>query len=544
MTTVRALTRAVHADGRAKNARIVANSAISGSSNDNSHPGPCLARAGRAAASMTAASGLLLIAACQGGIAASQTAVGHPLAKVTITTGNLTFTSTTKGSPGGNEAGQAASGRTDVARSAAALPATTGSAAMVPVDERPDLGISVTARHGALSDVSVINAAGGIVPGSYNSDVSAWHTAWALAPSQTYRVTATAFNSAGKRTVTTGTFRTLTPAHTFSATVAMTPGQTVGVGMPIMVTFSRPIEDKAAVERSLEIFSSKAVTGAWYWMSSESVWFRPENYWPAHTNVSFTAHLSGVQAAPGVYGRQDLAQHFTIGNSLIAVASTATHYMKVWFNGKFEGDWAISTGQPGDDTPNGQYLSFAMGNPVDMDSASFGVMPGDPGYYNVWVYDSVQFTFSGDYVHSAPWSVGEQGYVNVSHGCVNVAPGNAAWYYDHSVYGDPITVVGSPLAGTWGDGWTIWFLSWPKLLAGSATGDAVVADATGSAFVPASPTTPGSHPMGSGSHRHYRCLRPLLRQSIPAGRRASAQGAGAAASSVAQWRPARRSGRF
>jgi lipoprotein-anchoring transpeptidase ErfK/SrfK len=120
------------------------------------------------------------------------------------------------------------------------------------------------------------------------------------------------------------------------------------------------------------------------------------------------------------------------------------------------------------DTPDGRYLSFAMGSPVDMNSASYGVGPGMPGYYNELVYDAVQFTFSGDYVHSAPWSVSDQGIANVSHGCVNVAPGYAAWFYGHSVLGDPISVVGSPVAGTWGDGWTIYFLGWRKLLAGSA----------------------------------------------------------------------------
>jgi lipoprotein-anchoring transpeptidase ErfK/SrfK len=132
------------------------------------------------------------------------------------------------------------------------------------------------------------------------------------------------------------------------------------------------------------------------------------------------------------------------------------------------------------DTPDGRYLSFAMGSPVDMNSASYGVGPGMPGYYNELVYDAVQFTFSGDYVHSAPWSVSDQGIANVSHGCVNVAPGYAAWFYGHSVLGDPISVVGSPVAGTWGDGWTIYFLGWRKLLAGSATGEAVRVSAHGS----------------------------------------------------------------
>ena len=500
--------------------RISVNNAISGSINGNSHPGR-RAGTGRCLASAAAVSGLLLIAACQGGAVASQAAVVYPLAKVTITTGNLRFTSTAKSGQQMIEA-QAVSGHIGVARPAAGAL----------IDDRPGLGVSVTARRGVLADVSVTSAAGESVAGEFTSGASGWHTAWALAPAQTYRVTATAVNSDGKRAVATGTFRTLTPVHTFSASVAMTPGETVGVGMPIMVTFSQPITDKAAVERSFAINSDKPIVGAWYWMSNETVWFRPKDYWPANTKVSFTAHLSGVQGAAGVYGSGNLSQHFTIGNSLVAVASAATHYMKVWWNGKLVGDWPVSTGQPGDDTPDGQYLSFAMANPVDMDSASYGVMPGDPGYYNIWVYDSVQFTFSGDYVHSAPWSVGEQGFANVSHGCVNVAPGNAAWYYDHSVLGDPIEVVGSPVAGTWGDGWTIWFLSWRKLLAGSATGDAVVADSLGSEFVPASVIALGGHPAGRRVASALPVLVVCRAEAARAGRRASAQGAVAAATTA------------
>lgn len=459
-----------------------------------------LARDGRRLAPAAVASGLLLVAACQGPTVASQTAAVYPLATVTIMTGNLRFSSALAGGQSRDEAGPAVRGHTGVARAAA----------QVPVDERPDLGVSVAARRGVLSGVSVTDAAGTSVRGSFTT-ASSWRTAWALAPAQTYQVTATAVNSQGKRTVTTGTFRTMTPAQTVSASVDMTTGEVVGVGMPLMVTFSRPITDKAAVERSFEISVSKPVTGAWYWMSNESVWFRPKDYWPARTTVSFTAHLAGVQAAPGVFGGGDLSQHFTIGNSLIAVASTATHYMKVWWNGTLVGDWPVSTGEAGLDTPDGRYVSFAMANPVDMNSASYGVMPGDAGYYNLWVYDAVQFTFSGDYVHSAPWSVGEQGIVNVSHGCVNVAPANAAWYYDHSVLGDPIIVTGSPVAGTWGDGWTIWFLSWPKLLAGSATGDAVVADSLGSEFIPASAVLPGGYPAGQRVARVLLMPRPCPR---------------------------------
>ena len=425
--------------------------------------------------------GLLLVSACSGGgggaAAAPRAAAHQPATTVTITSGNVTFSSAAGAAgPTVHAAGSA--------RSATQL------------DTRPDLGVQVTAQHGTLTAVTVRNAAGQPLPGSYGGGSGSWRTTWALAPAQAYQVTATAVNSKHRQTVINATFRTFRPVHSIIASTTMIPHQTYGVGMPIMISFSRPVQDRAAVERSLEITSSKPVAGAWYWMNRETVWFRPRQYWPAHTRVRFTAHLAGVQVAPGVYGRADLSQAFRIGNSLIVVANTATHYMKVWWKGRPIGNWPISTGRPGMDTANGRYLSFAMANPVDMNSATIGIPPGSPGYYNELVYDAVQFTDSGTYIHSAPWSVGEQGIVNVSHGCVNVGPANAVWYYAHSMLGDPISVVGSPLPGTWNNGWTIYFLGWHKLLAGSATGDAVLASASGSRFVPASslpsPTKTGS----------------------------------------------------
>jgi lipoprotein-anchoring transpeptidase ErfK/SrfK len=431
---------------------------------------PPPARAWRWGAALTALTALA-VTACQGtpggGSSAYHRAAHPPPARITITSGNLTFSSVRDASAASAQAASQPAG--------------------VPVDRRPDLGLSVAVSGGTLSDVTVTTGTGQPVAGRLATGRHAWHTAWPLAPSRAYRVTATAVSPQGARSTATGTFHTLRPRHTVTAATSLGSGQTYGVGMPIMVSFSRPVKDKAAVERSLEIWSSKPVTGAWYWLSDTQAWFRPKKYWPAHTTVRFRAHLAGVRAAPGVYGRGVLTQRFRIGDSLVAVASAATHRMRVWWNGRLRGSWPVSTGRPGNDTPNGRYLSFTKGNPVVMDSATFGVMPGDPGYYRIRVNYSVQFTYSGIYVHSAPWSVAEQGVSNVSHGCVNVSPANAAWYYNRSVIGDPITVVGSPVPGTWGDGWTIWFLRWHKLLAGSGTGLAVQAGPAGSHFETVAP---------------------------------------------------------
>jgi lipoprotein-anchoring transpeptidase ErfK/SrfK len=336
----------------------------------------------------------------------------------------------------------------------------------------PGQGITVTTARGKIGHVSVTSG-GDQVAGTLSNDGTVWRTEWALGVSQSYTVTATARNQAGQTVTATSSFRTLTPGQTFSTEIFEGDDQTYGVGMPIKLTFSRPITDKAAVERALQVTSSKPVVGAWDWETDELLDFRPETYWPAGTQVSFTGHLDGVEGAPGVYGFHTLTQTFRIGSSLIVVASTATHYMSVYYNGRRIHYWPISTGRPGMNTPNGTYLTIQKNNPVDM------VGPG----YNIEVPWSVRITWSGDYLHDAYWSVGEQGSTNVSHGCVNMPPADAETYYNMAVPGDPVTIVGSPAGGTWGNGWTDWFLSWTQLVAGSALHEAVQAGPAGSTFV-------------------------------------------------------------
>jgi lipoprotein-anchoring transpeptidase ErfK/SrfK len=353
----------------------------------------------------------------------------------------------------------------------------------------PGTGITVTAAHGKITSVSVAGAAGESVTGALNATGTAWHSTWALPVSADLKVTATARDSDGKLVTQTSSFSTLNPSSTFSAMIFEGYRQTYGVGMPIMLTFSRPIVDKAAVEQALQLRTSRPVVGAWYWDGNQTLDFRPRDYWPADTTVSFTGHLDGVQAAPGVYGFHTLTQTFTIGASLIVVASTATHYMDLYRNGKLYRRWPISTGRPGDDTPNGTYLTIDKGNPVRMTG---------PGY-SLLVPWSVRFTWTGDYLHDAYWSVNEQGFTNVSHGCVNMRPADAEAYYKMEVPGDPVTVTGSPRGGKWDNGWTEWFLSWPDYLRGSALHEAVEAGPDGSRFVSPSalPASAAAAPLGT-----------------------------------------------
>jgi lipoprotein-anchoring transpeptidase ErfK/SrfK len=344
-------------------------------------------------------------------------------------------------------------------------------------DANPNRGITVTVAGGTISRV-IVRSSGDPVTGALSADGTLWHSNWALDVSQRYTVTATAVGMSGGAVARTSSFRTFTPKTTFRAQIVEGYRQTYGVGMPIILYFDRPIADRAAVERSLQVRTSKPVVGAWYWDSScrlapECLYFRPRHYWPAHTQVSFTGHMNGVEGAPGVWGHHTLTQTFQIGSPLFVVASTTHHFMNVYRDGKLFAHWPISSGRPGDDTPNGTYLTIEKANPVDM------VGPG----YSIEVPWSVRFTFSGDYLHDAYWSVGEQGFTNVSHGCVNMSPADAEIYYRMAAPGDPVKVTGSPRAGTWDNGWTMWFLSWNRWLRGSALQKAVRAGPGGSVFV-------------------------------------------------------------
>jgi lipoprotein-anchoring transpeptidase ErfK/SrfK len=341
---------------------------------------------------------------------------------------------------------------------------------------KPDAGIAVDAHGGHLNGV-VVSTSGHTVAGQISSGGTSWRSSGSLLASRTYTVLVSAVGVDGKKITTTSSFRTLTPRRTFQATSLEGDNLQYGVGMPIVLNFSRPITNRAAVERALSITSSKPIIGAWYWDGNKSVSFRPKQYWSSGTQVRFTAALNGVEGAKNVYGTRDLHVAFSIGPSLIARVGANTHYMTVNYKGQFYARWPISTGAPGDDTANGHYLTIEKANPV--------LMSG-PGYTDFPVPWSVRFTWSGNYIHDAYWSVGEQGFVNVSHGCVNVSPEHAETYYKLELPGDPVIVTGSPVAGTWDDGWTQWFLTWNQLLAGSALHAAVFAGPDGSSFVNAS----------------------------------------------------------
>ena len=206
-------------------------------------------------------------------------------------------------------------------------------------------------------------------------------------------------------------------------------GSMVGVAKPIIVNFAVPIADHAMAEQAIHISSVPPVPGKFYWMTDSQVRWRPLDFWPAHTIVHIDA--AGAQS------------NFTTGDQLIATADNATHQITVARNGKVEKTMPMSMGMPGHDTPNGTYYVLEKFPDIVMDSATYGVPNTSAEGYKVHVQLAVRFDNSGNFVHSAPWSVGDQGKRNVSHGCINISPSDAKWFFDNFGSGDAIVVKNS-----------------------------------------------------------------------------------------------------
>jgi lipoprotein-anchoring transpeptidase ErfK/SrfK len=334
----------------------------------------------------------------------------------------------------------------------------------------PDAPIEVKVSDGTLQNVTV-RGDGVAITGQTLAGGTQWRSGRTLTPGTSYTVTAQAKNAGGKAMTATSTFTTLKPAKTFGI-ADITPGlkgETVGVGMPIMVRFTRPVTNKAAVERALEVKADKPVEGAWRWIGSDQVIYRTKTYWPAHQNVRFTARLAGLQGADGVYGMKDTKQTIKIGAAQITTGGIGKHQMTVTRDGKKLRTIPFSAGNGQTrefTTTSGVHLLMEKGNPVTMTSP--GRKPGDPGYYKTVVNYAVRFSNSGEYVHSAPWSVGSQGSANVSHGCLNVSPANANWFYSIMQRGDVIKLTGSNRQVEWDNGWSFWQLSFNQWKKGSA----------------------------------------------------------------------------
>ncbi len=334
-----------------------------------------------------------------------------------------------------------------------------------------DLQLAVTAVGGVLEDVEVTAADDTALDGALSDDKTRWTAADRLEPGTAYTVTTTALTASGDAEEVVRRFVTedLSLDQQTWADVAPLDGETVGVGMPVIVTFDVPVTDRAAMERHMTVKASPAQDGAWHWLNDNEVHWRPADYWEAGSDVTVDLDINSVNAGGGIYGQESRHIEFHVGDAHVYKVSARTHQMQVFSNGKLIRTLPITTGKEGFTTRSGVKVIIEKFEERRMNSETVGIPEGYPEFYDI---DDVQYamrlTYSGEFIHAAPWSVASQGSANVSHGCTGMSTENAKWLYDMTLRGDVVEYVGTDRPMEFANGWGDWNLNFSDYAEGSA----------------------------------------------------------------------------
>ncbi|MEU8483091.1 Ig-like domain-containing protein [Streptomyces sp. NPDC048641] len=339
----------------------------------------------------------------------------------------------------------------------------------------PDKPIEVTSEDDArITDVTATDAIGRYVVGELSADGSRWHSTAPLAADAHYTVQVSTEDEDGAQGRKVLTFDTAHPDKKKALKVTFGPeAGKYGVGQPVTAELSAPVKDKAAravVERSLKVESQPAVSGSWTWVDDKTLHYRPQEYWPAGATVEAHSNLDGIKVGDRLWGGASKSLRLTIGDRIEAITDASSHQMTVYRNGRVINTIPVTTGKPGFETRNGVKVVLGKERFVRMRSTSIGIAAGSSESYDMPVYWATRVTWSGEYVHAAPWSQGSQGYANVSHGCTGMSMSNAEWFFNTVRTGDVVKVVNSNGAqmDPFGNGFGDWNLSWQKWEKGSA----------------------------------------------------------------------------
>ncbi|MEU9352827.1 Ig-like domain-containing protein [Streptomyces griseoloalbus] len=339
----------------------------------------------------------------------------------------------------------------------------------------PDKPLEVVAENsdGRITDVTALDASGRYVAGELAADGSRWHSTSPLAANARYTVRVSTEGEDGAPGRKVLTFTTGKPTTKRLGVTFGPKAGTYGVGQPLTAELDAPVKDRAqraTVERALKVESKPAVTGTWHWVDDKKLHYRPQDYWPAHAGITVRSTLEGIKINDRLRGGTAKPLTIRTGDRVIAVTDAATHQLTVYKNDEEIKRIPVTTGKPGFETRNGVKVVLAKERFVRMRSTTVGIAEGSAESYDLDVSFATRVTWSGEYVHAAPWSVGSQGYANVSHGCVGMNTDNAQWFFDTVREGDVVEVVNS--AGRtmepFGNGYGDWNLDWTHWQAGSA----------------------------------------------------------------------------
>ena len=322
--------------------------------------------------------------------------------------------------------------------------------------------------EGTFTDVTLTASPGGAVAGTLSPDRKRWTPSGPLAYGATYTWGGTATGPGGGSSPVTGSFTTVAPGQTVRATLNIGDDREVGVAAPITIQFAAPVEDKAAVERALQVRTSVPTEGSWAWLPDQDggsrVHWRPKEYWRPGTQVDVRANLLGTPFGGGAWGREDLTTSFRIGRSQVVQADVNSFRMVVIRDGQQVMDVPASYGtdsDPNRTTRSGIHVVSEKFTNKRMVSEQYG--------YDLVERWAVRISNNGEFIHANPASTGAQGSSNVTHGCINLSEADARAFYDTAQYGDPVEVTNSGVNYSPSDGdiydWAIPWAEWQGMSA-------------------------------------------------------------------------------
>lgn len=329
---------------------------------------------------------------------------------------------------------------------------------------RLETPVRVAAVGGSLRSVRVASSEGPLA-GKFAADHATWRSTGRLQPGIRYTVRSVAEDAAGKVQRSASTFQTVDLPLTQQTYPSLAPlaGETVGVGMPVVVSFDIPVTDRASIERHMKVTSTPAQRGSWHWLSDSLVHWRPDRYWQPGSEVTVDLDIDSVPAGNGVYGQLSRQVTFHVGDAHIYRVNARTHQMQVFSNGQLLRTLPITTGKPGFTTRSGIKVIMEKYRTKRMNSETVGIANNSAEGYDI---DDVEYamrvTNSGEFIHAAPWSVGSQGRANVSHGCTGLSTELAGWLYAMTVRGDVVEYTGTDRQMTLDNGYGDWNVT-PKV---------------------------------------------------------------------------------
>lgn len=335
-------------------------------------------------------------------------------------------------------------------------------------DVKVDTRLSATTEDASISRVTV-SSPQGPVGGSISDDGHSWTAASLLEPGTAYRVVALGQDADGAAVRSVARFRTqdLSLDQQTFPSIAPLAGETVGVGMPVIVTFDVPVTDRASIERHMHVTAEPAQRGSWHWISDTEVHWRPASYWKAGSDVHVAVDVNSVPAGGGIYGQEDRAIDFHVGDAHVYQVNARTDQMRVLSNGRLLRTIPITTGKPGFTTRSGTKVIIEKFASKRMNSETVGIT-GSEAYDINDVQWAMRLTYSGEFLHAAPWSVASQGHANVSHGCTGMSTADAKWLFDLSRRGDVVETTGTDRPMTLTNGYGDWNESFQEYRQGSA----------------------------------------------------------------------------